>query len=140
MRRLLVGGLAVLTGAALVFGALAVVPMAAGALNKKQCKAVSSIGSDIRGQGASNSLQASKLKAVGSSFSKASKKASGKLKSALKTLSSLYNTAGSKGSPTDVVRYFVSTSASKRYTNALKTVITAISSCATSSLPTSTTG
>ena len=132
MRRCVTGPVAVLIGAVLVFGALAVAPTAAGAISKKQCKALLKVGS-VDTTGSNKSFDPSRLKAIGKSFSKTASKESGKLKGALKTIAGLYNSASNADNAADAAQKLVGNGV--KYTKALGAISKAITQCTLSTVP-----
>jgi hypothetical protein len=127
--------------AAAVIAAILVVvvsaPAGAGvaAKNTKFCKAVASIG-DVSSS-SSSGVDTANLKQVASSFKKAGNAASGKVKSAMKTLASKYASIADAKGKVDQAKAAVSLATDSNYRKAFQTFITYYTkNCAAITVPT----
>jgi hypothetical protein len=117
-------GVAVLLATLLV--AVGSAPAGAGVATKstKVCKAIANIGNDVQKGADSSGVDSANLETVANNLKKAANKASGKIKSALKTLASGYQSIANADGKLDQAQAAASFFAGGKYRGALQTFIT----------------
>jgi hypothetical protein len=136
MRRFSVMAVAAAVAALLVV--VVSVPAGAGVASKntKFCKAISTAGSDVS-SGSSSGVDQANLKSVANTLKKAANTASGKVKSALKTLASKYAALATAKGKVDQAAAATKLLTDSSYRKSLQTFITYYTkNCAPTTVPT----
>jgi hypothetical protein len=106
------------------------------AKNSKFCKVISTAGSDVS-SGSSSGIDQANLKSVANTLKKAANTASGKVKSALKTLASKYAALANAKGKLDQARAATQLLSDSSYRKSLQTFITYYTkNCAPTTVPT----